>query len=131
MNLGYWGVKMPVTDTSNEPARALPVMDVGPSCIVTAGGAEKLSPTDSSAKTLTVPSGALFARLQVSGGSVWYTTDGTTPVIATNTGFRLQDLTIFEIHGPSLMTSLKILANTGLTPKVYVEYFKYERVIND
>lgn len=131
MNLGYWGVKLPITDTGDDPARALPVMDLGAACIKTAAGAQVLSPTASSHVTLTVPSGAYKARIQVNGSAIWYTTDGTTPVIASNIGFRLTDLTIFEIEGPSLMASLKILAHTGGTPKVYVEYFKYERVIND
>lgn len=131
MNLGYWGVKMPVADTSNDPARALPVMDVGPMCLKSAGGSQVLSPTDSTHKTLTVPTGATYAKLQVNGSAAWFTTDGVTPVIASNIGFKVADLTVIELWGPDDLAAFKILAHTGGAPKVYVEYGIYTRVIND
>jgi len=130
MNLGYWGVKMPVTDTANDPARALPTMEVGALCLKVVSG-EILSPTDALHKTLTVPTGAVKAVVQVNGSAAWYTVTGTTPVIASNTGYKVADLAVIEVLGPTNMAAFKILAHTSGTPKVYVEYYTYERVIND
>ena len=130
MNLGYWGVKLPVTDTGNDPARVLPVTDVGAVALSVVSG-EILSPTDALHKTFTVPAGTVKARLQVNGSAAWYTITGTTPVIASNTGYKIADLTFVDIVGPTNLAAFKILAHTAGTPKVYVEYYKYERVIND
>ena len=130
MNLGYWGVKLPVTDTANDPARVLPITDVGEVAVSVVSG-EILSPTDSLHKTLTIPAGSIKARIQVNGSAAWYTLTGTTPVIASNTGYKVADLTVIDVYGPTNLAAFKILAHTGGTPKVYVEYYKYERVIND
>lgn len=130
MNLGYWGVKLPVTDTANDPARVLPTSNVGAVCLKVLS-AEILAPTDSTHKTLTVPTGAVKAVVQVNGSAAWYTMTGTTPVIASNTGYKIADLTMVEVLGPTNMAAFKILAHTSGTPKVYVEYYGYERVIND
>ena len=130
MNLGFWGVKLPIADTINDPARALPVTDVGPVALV-AMSSEILAPTDSSAKTLTVPSGAVKAVLQVNGSAAWYTMDGDTPVIASVNGFKVADQAFIEVYGKHNMETFKILAHTSGTPKVYVEYYGYERIIDD
>lgn len=130
MNLGYWGIKLPIADTVDEPARALPVADVGPVALV-ALSSEILSPTDAAAKTLTVPDGAVKAIAQVNGSAAWYTMDGDTPVIASVNGFKVADQAMIEIYGKHNMETFTILAHTSGTPKVYVEYYGYERVIDD
>lgn len=124
MNLHYWGIKMPQTAITDAPATALPVMSLGPACL-TPISSEILAPTDSAAKTLTVPDGAVMAKVQVNGSAAWYTTDGDTPVIATVNGFKIADTTIVDLWGKPALDGFIILAHTSGTPKVYVEYYKF------
>lgn len=130
MNVDYWGAKFPVDNSAanNGPGAALLVMDMGPMNLVDAGGAQVLSPTDAGVTALTVPAGAVKARLQVVGSSLWYSTTGTDPVIATGNGFQVPTLTIIELYGYDAMANFKMRAHTGGTPKVYVEYYKHSKL---
>lgn len=132
MNLKYWGIQLPLTDSINEPGTALPVIAFGGAMSLKSLGTspnEVLEPTDSSAKTLTIPAGAIYARVQVNGSALWYTLDGSTPVIASGHGYKVADLTIIDLWGPDAIAKFKCLAHTSGTPKVWVEYFGYVKDI--
>lgn len=86
--------------------------------------AQTVSVGNSSAATLTVPTGALWARFQVTGtNEVHYTTDGTTPAPGSGTGFEVvAGATILSIYGDA-MNDIKFIASSGETTTLYVEYF--------
>lgn len=92
--------------------------------IVRAIGSQTVSVGDSSAATLTVPAGALWAKVQNTGTNEYhYTTSGTTPAPASGTGFEVPaGTTILNIYGDA-MNDIKFLASSGETTTLYVEYF--------
>lgn len=126
MNLGYWGVQVPRSDTIDGPARALPVMDLGPMIFQHVAGTQVIDIADSDVDTLTIPTDAVYAMIQVNGCAAWYTTTGADPTIASVIGFKVADQTIIEIFGRPALALFKIRAHTGGTGKIYVEYKKYK-----
>jgi hypothetical protein len=84
---------------------------------------ETLSVGNSTAVTMTVPEGALWAKCQVTGSNeVNYTVDGTTPAPSSGTGFIVATLTAFYVYGDA-MNDIQFLASSSETTKVYVEYY--------
>ena len=129
MNLGYWGIKLPLVDTVNDPATAQIVMNLGPLCLEDAGGPEVIAIADSAVDTLTIPAGAIYARVQNNGAAMWYSTDGTDPVIATGNAYKVADLTTIELWGPDAIAKFKCRAHTSGTGKIYVEYKRFVKDI--
>lgn len=127
MNLEYWGAQVPVADSVEGSPYALPILDLGQIGLVDADGPQVIAIADDAVDTLTVPDGAIYAKLQVNGGAAWYSTDGTDPVIATGNGYKVADLAIIELWGYDQMSKFKVRAHTGATGKVYVEYKKYKK----
>jgi hypothetical protein len=87
-------------------------------------GGQTVSVGNSTAATLTVPAGALWAKVQVTGtNEVHYTTSGANPAPGSGTGFEaLAATTIYNIYGDA-MNDIKFLCSSGETTTLYVEYF--------
>lgn len=130
MNLKYWGIQLPLTDGINEPGTALPVIAFGGTLpLEDAGDPQVIAIADDAVDTLTVPDGAIYAKIQNNGAAMWYSTDGTDPVIATGNGFKVADTTITELWGPDALANFKARAHTSGTGKIYVEYKRFVRDI--
>lgn len=126
MNISHWGTKLPVSDTVQGTPWVLPVAQMGAVNLVHAGS-QVISPTDAAVSTLTIPTDAFYAKIQVNGSALWYNTTGTDPVIATGNGYKVNDLTVIELWGYDQLAQFKMRAHTGGTPKVYVEYKKHKK----
>jgi len=125
MQLDYWGASFPRSDTVQGPGRAMMVFNMGPMNLVHAGS-QSLSTSDSTTVTLTIPTDALYAKVQFHGAA-WYSTNGTVPTIATKDGFKQADLTTVELFGYDQMSKFKVRADTGVTGKIFVEYKKHAK----
>ena len=125
MNLTYWGVPIPTTDSVNGPATALPVMDVGPMALAHVAGTQTIAITDAADISLTIPTDAVYAKVQFNGGAAWYSTTATAIVIANGNAYKVADLTIVELFGYDQISKFRARAHTGASGKVYVEYKKY------
>lgn len=128
MNLGYWGYPLRPETTTEEPARAMPTANAGPVFLVDAGTPQQPAISDSTVVSLTIPAGASHALVQINGGVAWYNTTGVDPVIATGNGFKVADLTFIELYGYDQMSKFRVRAHTGVTGKVFVQYYKFQKV---
>lgn len=125
MNIDYWGVPIPRSDTINGPARALPVVAMGAGHAMAHVGSQVVAFTDAAGVTLTIPTDAVYARVQVNGGAAWYSTNGTLVTIATGDGFKVADQAIIELFGYDQLSKFKLRGHTAATGKIFVEYKKY------
>lgn len=92
--------------------------------IFRAVGSQTISVGNASPVSLTVPAGALWAKIQNTGTNEYhYTTSGTNPAPAAGTGFEVPaGTTILSIYGDA-MNDIKFIASSGETTTLYVEYF--------
>jgi hypothetical protein len=72
--------------------------------------------------SLTIPTGALFAMMTVSGNSIRYTTDGTTTPTST-IGMPMQVNQSIMFSGATVLSNLRIIQQAA-TATIDVEYFK-------
>lgn len=84
-------------------------------------GKQVLSPTISTAVSLSAPVGASWALIQAQGASVRWWSDGSTPTVSN--GFQLSAGTYFQFT--SDLKKFRAIAETG-TPSVNVEYYRNE-----
>lgn len=85
---------------------------------------ELLTVDDSPVITLTVPTGAEYAKLTNHGSATLYiTTSGTTPVASSKTGFAVANGATVYIYGEA-MAALKMVTAAASSATVYVEYFR-------
>lgn len=71
------------------------------------------------ATSLTVPPGSVYATVQAAGAAVKYTTDGTTPT--SSVGMTLAPGASLGIAGPKLLAAFQAISATGTLD---VEYFQ-------
>lgn len=82
-------------------------------------GKQVLSPTITTAVSLSAPVGASWARLQALGGTVRWWDDGSTPTVTQ--GFSLSAGTLLEFAGD--FTKFSAIAETG-TPTLNASYYR-------
>lgn len=94
-------------------------------------GRESLPLTDAAASSLTVPANTQYAEIQVQGGAMAFTVDGTTPVAGGTIGFKVFDCGQFKIGCGDLdnlgaiseLADFEAIALTGETARLEIIYY--------